>query len=566
MFTLASGFYENYLIPPEVSLLIIGLDDAGKTTLLERLKVTDFKSEMKIRSGKRISVKPVVKKDNNGEDDDDERNGMNGSNLNDHHNGTVQQDPSSNNQNDRHRHSNGNDVQQIDAFNTANNINATRTASSNSNTPESKSKSLSSSQQPVKPPNSIIRRRFMCPAPRSYQNNNNAEDDDVEYVYDDDENELHHDDGQDESRDSNKKRNELMKNQKLNNGSSTRSLSSNCSDIVPLPTSDVPSTPIAPHPPIVSHETNGIASSSKSNGDGSNRSHSTTTTTTSSNESSSSNNNHEKDNDDDFDKHNINESNNNNNNNNNNESNNNNNISQSNHTKKKQSTKQPKQPKKNYDQKPGSKMFPIHLIRPTLGMNLAKFDACNAKVRLMDLGGSTKMRNLWERYYKDIHGIAFVVDVSCHASVAKLMEARAFYRCMLDDESLRNVPILIFANKMDERVVDGSDDVVNGGNDNADDMNEGNENSEQGQNINGNGNEVDDVLYDGGVLGDTSLLDIAELFLSPPRGSPTSNFNFNNVAMFAGSAKSGEGVRPAFEWLIRMGAFLVKAQRRASMQ
>ena len=202
-------------------------------------------------------------------------------------------------------------------------------------------------------------------------------------------------------------------------------------------------------------------------------------------------------------------------------------------------------------------------------MNLAKFDACNAKVRLMDLGGSTKMRNLWERYYKDIHGVAFVVDVSRHASVAKLMEARAFYRCMLDDESLRNVPILIFANKMDERVVDVSSADDNGGNDNVvtndtNDSKEGNINSDQdGKERNEN---EGDVLYDGGVLGDTSLLDIAELFLSPPRGSPTSNFNFKNVAMFAGSAKSGEGVRPAFEWLIRMGAFLVKAQRRASIQ
>ena len=99
-------------------------------------------------------------------------------------------------------------------------------------------------------------------------------------------------------------------------------------------------------------------------------------------------------------------------------------------------------------------MFPQHLIRPTLGMNLYKFDAhaCRAKVRLMDLGGSPQMRNLWERYYNDIHGIVFVIDVSQHASVAKLMEARAYYRCMLDDESLTNVPVLIFANKIDDRL------------------------------------------------------------------------------------------------------------------
>ncbi len=56
MFGLASGFYQNYLVPPEVSCLIVGLDGAGKTTLLERVKVTDFSSSPGGSSGKRIAV------------------------------------------------------------------------------------------------------------------------------------------------------------------------------------------------------------------------------------------------------------------------------------------------------------------------------------------------------------------------------------------------------------------------------------------------------------------------------------------------------------------------------
>jgi hypothetical protein len=55
MFGLASGLYHNYFIPPEVSILLIGLDDAGKTTLLERVKVTDFSSKQP--SGKRIILR-----------------------------------------------------------------------------------------------------------------------------------------------------------------------------------------------------------------------------------------------------------------------------------------------------------------------------------------------------------------------------------------------------------------------------------------------------------------------------------------------------------------------------
>jgi len=56
MFGLASGFYQNYFISPEVSILLIGLDNAGKTTLLERVKVIDFNSK-EGSSGKRIVLR-----------------------------------------------------------------------------------------------------------------------------------------------------------------------------------------------------------------------------------------------------------------------------------------------------------------------------------------------------------------------------------------------------------------------------------------------------------------------------------------------------------------------------
>ena len=56
MFGLASGFYENYFVAPEVNCLIVGLDGAGKTTLLERLKVTDFRDPIVASTGKRIAI------------------------------------------------------------------------------------------------------------------------------------------------------------------------------------------------------------------------------------------------------------------------------------------------------------------------------------------------------------------------------------------------------------------------------------------------------------------------------------------------------------------------------
>ena len=43
MFGLAAGIYETYLSAPEANILIIGDESAGKTALMERLKVMKFK-------------------------------------------------------------------------------------------------------------------------------------------------------------------------------------------------------------------------------------------------------------------------------------------------------------------------------------------------------------------------------------------------------------------------------------------------------------------------------------------------------------------------------------------
>jgi len=194
-----------------------------------------------------------------------------------------------------------------------------------------------------------------------------------------------------------------------------------------------------------------------------------------------------------------------------------------------------------YDLKSGKTMFPLHLIRPTVGMNLGKIEGAGAKVRIMDLGGTTTMRPLWERYYADIHGIAFVVDISSSSAISKLMESRAFYRCMRDDENLAGVPILIFGNKVDEKNFVGEYESI--------------KNCMVIEN---------DKSRHSGIIGGTSLLEITELFLSDPRGSTNSIESSTGMkealAMFVGSAKTGEGIRTAFEWLIQE-ATVVERQR-----
>ena len=50
MFSLASGIYQSYFAPPKLSILIIGLDGSGKTSLLERIKVTKVDTKVDVSS------------------------------------------------------------------------------------------------------------------------------------------------------------------------------------------------------------------------------------------------------------------------------------------------------------------------------------------------------------------------------------------------------------------------------------------------------------------------------------------------------------------------------------
>lgn len=359
MIELASGFYKNYLISPEVSILIIGLEESGKTTLLERLKVTDF-TGVASSTGNRI----ILNK------------------LGSQHSSTV------------------------------------------------------SETKPDENGNSVRRRKLLaCPAPKLYRNTEADEDEEFQPAMEN----ATHSEKQKQHQKQKQQQHHPQKPKQEHTGQIQNDLSQDC-------------------------QTNGNSCLS----------------------------------------------------------------SEKNHNQSIQ-----------YDMKKDKTMFPQHLIRPTVGMNLAKIEACNAKVKFYDLGGSSKMRPMWERYYNDVDAVVYVVDVSPMTKVTKLMESRAFYRCMRDDESMAKLPVLIFANKTDTRQRKYFDDS----NDN--------------------------------ILNDTSLLDIASLFLSAPRGSLSSDTigtpsvvvpnhdvedHQENVAIFAGSAKTGEGVRSAFEWLIQKGSDEVRSR------
>ncbi|KAG7337485.1 ADP-ribosylation factor family protein [Nitzschia inconspicua] len=58
-----------------------------------------------------------------------------------------------------------------------------------------------------------------------------------------------------------------------------------------------------------------------------------------------------------------------------------------------------------YHLKPNAKMLSLMKIRPTIGSNLAKLDMYGAKCHIFDVGG--RLQDLWERYYDDCDAVIF---------------------------------------------------------------------------------------------------------------------------------------------------------------
>ncbi|KAJ1445263.1 ADP-ribosylation factor-related protein 1-like protein [Pelagophyceae sp. CCMP2097] len=89
---------------------------------------------------------------------------------------------------------------------------------------------------------------------------------------------------------------------------------------------------------------------------------------------------------------------------------------------------------------------PFDKIAPTLGLNIAKLDILGCRVTVWDLGGDSKMRGIWKRYYPEAHGVVFVIDA---ADPARFQEAKGAFSSACAHAELLDVPILIFANKSD---------------------------------------------------------------------------------------------------------------------
>lgn len=96
-------------------------------------------------------------------------------------------------------------------------------------------------------------------------------------------------------------------------------------------------------------------------------------------------------------------------------------------------------------------------VLPTVGLNIARFEAYGFPLVLWDLGGQAGLRSIWEKYYGESHAVIFVVDATDRQ---RLAEAKSCLNKALEQRDLLGAPLLVLANKQDVPVCIAASDIA----------------------------------------------------------------------------------------------------------
>ncbi|CAL8094740.1 unnamed protein product [Calicophoron daubneyi] len=83
---------------------------------------------------------------------------------------------------------------------------------------------------------------------------------------------------------------------------------------------------------------------------------------------------------------------------------------------------------------------------PTIGFNVETVEYKRINFTVWDIGGQSIIRALWRHYYHNTQGVIFVVDSS---DPERFDLARNELHSLMKEDELRDVPLLVFANKRD---------------------------------------------------------------------------------------------------------------------
>ena len=83
---------------------------------------------------------------------------------------------------------------------------------------------------------------------------------------------------------------------------------------------------------------------------------------------------------------------------------------------------------------------------PTIGFNLEEIQIAGLTIKMWDLGGQTKLRELWPHYFGQSDAVIFVIDSN---DTERLPLVKTELHVLMSHKELNNKPFLILANKQD---------------------------------------------------------------------------------------------------------------------
>jgi ADP-ribosylation factor-like protein 13B len=89
------------------------------------------------------------------------------------------------------------------------------------------------------------------------------------------------------------------------------------------------------------------------------------------------------------------------------------------------------------------------LTKATIGFRPTPMMMGPDKVKFYDLGGGSRIRDIWTEYYHDVHGIVYVVDSTVRDGERAEESVRLFHSTLSND-FLNSKPILLLGNKQDK--------------------------------------------------------------------------------------------------------------------